>query len=256
MSIKFHFSADTTSRAQQCFKLCVNYYENHSPDESDVIISIGGDGFMLSTLHKFRHLKLPFYGINKGSLGFLMNKWTSAEALLAQVVTGQKETLFPLNMDGVDTHNNSFSTVAINEVSLWRQSAQAAKIRIKIDGIVRLDTMVCDGVLLATPAGSTAYNLSARGPIIPLGVDLLALTPISVFRPRRWHGALLPSDVEVVFEVLESEKRPVNGVADTFEVPNVKMVRITENRSEPIQLLFDKDQNLSERVIREQFEGG
>ncbi len=227
-------------------------YGAASPEKADVVVALGGDGFMLETLHRFLGRGTPVYGMNRGSVGFLMNEYREAD-LPARIAAAQAATLHPLRMRALTNGQAPVEALAINEVSLLRESRQAAKIRILIDGRVRLEELICDGILVSTPAGSTAYNLSAHGPIVPLNANLLPLTPISAFRPRRWRGALLPSDVEVVFEILERDKRPTAAVADYTEVRDVARVEVREARDVSLTLLFDPDHGLSERIIAEQF---
>jgi NAD+ kinase len=222
------------------------------PETADVIVALGGDGFMLETLHRFLGRGTPVYGMHRGSVGFLMNDYRE-DALPERIAAAQEATLHPLRMRAFRNGEAMAEALAINEVSLLRESRQAAKIRILIDGKERLAELICDGILISTPAGSTAYNLSAHGPIVPLGANLLPLTPISAFRPRRWRGALLPSDAEVVFEILERDKRPVAAVADYTEVRDVSRVEVREARDVSLTLLFDPDHGLSERIIVEQF---
>lgn len=220
--------------------------------EAKVVVALGGDGSMLETVHKVLDCKVPIYGMNRGSVGFLMNPY-SEDDLLERLARAQAAELHPLRMHAVTAAGAVEEALAFNEVSLLRQMRQASKIRIIVDGRVRLEELSCDGVLISTPAGSTAYNLSAHGPIVPLSANLLPLTPISAFRPRRWRGALLPSTADVVFEVLEPDKRPTAAVADFTEVRDVVSVAVSEDRSVTITLLFDPDQGLSERIIAEQF---
>jgi NAD+ kinase len=215
-------------------------------------VALGGDGFMLETLHRTLTHEVPVYGMNCGSVGFLMNPFMEDD-LAERLARAQAVVLNPLRMHAVTRAGAVEEGLALNEVSLLRQLRQTAKIRITIDGRVRLPELVCDGVLLSTPAGSTAYNLSAHGPIVPLSANLLPLTPISAFRPRRWRGALLPSSADVIFEVLEGDKRPVSAVADFTEVRDVATVAVSEDRSVRTTILFDPDQGLSERIIAEQF---
>lgn len=222
------------------------------PETAEVIVSLGGDGFMLETLHRFLGRGIPVYGMNRGSVGFLMNDYREEE-LPARIAAAQAATLHPLRMRAESNGQPPVEALAINEVSLLRESRQAAKIRILVDGKERLAELICDGILVSTPAGSTAYNLSAHGPIVPLGANLLPMTPISAFRPRRWRGALLPADAEVVFEILERDKRPVAAVADYTEVRDVSRVEVREARDVSLTLLFDPDHGLSERIIAEQF---
>jgi NAD+ kinase len=227
-------------------------YGNAAPEEAETIVALGGDGFMLETQHRFLGSNRPVYGMNCGSVGFLMNEYRE-DALPERIAAAQPSVLHPLRMHATTMIGGAAEALAINEVSLLREQRQAAKIRISVDGTVRLPELICDGVLVSTPAGSTAYNLSAHGPIVPLTANLLPLTPISAFRPRRWRGALLPGASDVLFEVLEPEKRPVAAVADYTEVRDVLTVRVREDRSVSLTLLFDPDHSLSERIIAEQF---
>jgi len=220
--------------------------------QAAVVVALGGDGFMLETIHKVLAHDVPVYGMNRGSVGFLMNAY-SPDDLPGRLSRAQAAELHPLRMHAVTVTGAVEEALAFNEVSLLRQLRQASKIRITIDGRVRLAELSCDGVLISTPAGSTAYNLSAHGPIVPLSANLLPLTPISSFRPRRWRGALLPSTADVLFEVLEVDKRPTAAVADFTEVRNVVSVAVSEDRSVCVPVLFDPDQGLSERIIAEQF---
>lgn len=220
--------------------------------EAQVIVALGGDGFMLETLHRQIDSHRPIYGMNRGSVGFLMNEY-SEDDLLERINAAESAVIHPLSMVARDVHGTEHRALAINEVSLLRQTRQTAKLRISIDGKVRLGELSCDGALVCTPAGSTAYNLSAHGPIIPLDAKVLALTPISAFRPRRWRGALLQHTAQVSFEILEGDKRPVSAVADNFEVRDVIEVRIAEDREISLQMLFDAERSLEERVLAEQF---
>jgi NAD+ kinase len=246
------FVASPTDLATAALNRLAARYGNCPIDAAEVVVSLGGDGFMLETLHHVLGRNVAVYGMNCGSVGFLMNAF-NGDDLLARLGRTQAATLHPLRMHAVTTTGRVEEALALNEVSLLRQLRQAAKIRITVDGRVRLAELICDGVLVSTPAGSTAYNLSAHGPIVPLSANLLPLTPISAFRPRRWRGALLASSVEVLFEVLEAEKRPVAAVADFTEVREVISVAVTEDRSIAARVLFDPDQGLSERIIAEQF---
>jgi NAD+ kinase len=246
------FVASPTEVANMALSRLTARYGNCPIDGAEVVVSLGGDGFMLETLHHILGRNVAAYGMNCGSVGFLMNAFNEDD-LLARLSRAQAATLHPLRMHAVTTTGRVEEALALNEVSLLRQLRQAAKIRITVDGRVRLAELICDGVLVSTPAGSTAYNLSAHGPIVPLSANLLPLTPISAFRPRRWRGALLASTVEVLFEVLEAEKRPVAAVADFTEVREVISVAVSEDRSISARLLFDPDQGLSERIIAEQF---
>lgn len=221
-------------------------------DRADVVVALGGDGMMLETQHRLLGRNLPVYGMNCGSVGFLMNDFRE-DGLSERLAAAQAAMLHPLRMRAYTGAAEPTEALAINEVSLLRETRQAAKIRIMVDGKVRLTELICDGILVSTPAGSTAYNLSAHGPIVPLGANLLPLTPISAFRPRRWRGALLPGEAEVVFEVLEADKRPVSATADYTEVRDVRRVEVREDRSVSLTMLFDPDHGLSERIIAEQF---
>lgn len=247
------FVAAQQPEAQEALKHLAHRYGNISADAAEVIVALGGDGFMLESLHSAIGSGTPIYGMNRGTVGFLMNEYLT-EGLPERIARAQPVSLRPLKMTATDVNGNTTTALAINEVSLLRESRMAAKIRIFIDGVARLDEMICDGVLVATPAGSTAYNLSAHGPIIPMGADLLALTPISVFRPRRWRGALLPRKAEIAFEILQPELRPVSATADYTEVRDVKRVEIHQDHSHRLELLFDPEHNLEERILKEQFE--
>jgi NAD+ kinase len=229
-------------------------YRTVPPGEADVIVALGGDGSMLQTLHAYLDRHVPIFGMHRGSIGFLMNAYRT-DRLLERIDAADAVRLHPLAVTAVRRDGTVHQALAINEVALLRQSPQMAKIGISVDGVRRLDELMCDGVLLATPAGSTAYNLSAHGPIIPLGAGVLALTPISPYRPRRWRGAILRHNSVVRFDMREPEKRPVSAAADSREVRDVASVEVRETRDVTLTLLFDHDQNLQERVLKEQFEG-
>ena len=248
------FAASATQPAQEARERLTAHYGDSATEGADVIVALGGDGFLLETLHHLLNSgrSVPVYGMNCGSVGFLMNPFAEEE-LPERLGRAQAATLHPLRMHAVTRGGAVEEALAFNEVNLFRQRRQTAKVRITVDGRVRLPELACDGVLVSTPAGSTAYNLSAHGPILPLSANLLPLTPISPFRPRRWRGALLPSSAEVVFEVLEADKRPVAAVADFTEVRDVALVAVSEDRSVATQVLFNPDQELSERIIAEQF---
>jgi len=246
-------SADQPS-ARKALRDLEARYGAGAPEEADVIVALGGDGFMLQTLHRFMGNGAAIYGMNRGTIGFLMNNFDDKD-LLERVERAQHLELHPLRMSARSVDGQQVDAIAINEVSLFRETRQAAKVRIAVDGKVRMRQLTCDGILVSTPAGSTAYNLSAHGPIVPLGAGVLALTPISAFRPRRWRGALLPHDARVSFEVLESRKRPVSAVADDTEVRDVATVDVVEDRSVAAHLLFDPEHNLEERILKEQFLG-
>ncbi len=227
-------------------------YGNVDPEDADVIVAIGGDGFMIETMHRYLALDVPIYGMHGGTVGFLMNTY-GEEGLRERVEAAEMSVLHPLRMLATSADGATVDALAINEVSLLRQTRQAAKVRITIDRTVRVEELICDGVLLATPAGSSAYNFSAHGPIIPIGAPVLALTPISAFRPRRWRGALLDSKAQVRFETIEHWKRPLSAVADHTEVRNVLSVDVREDPTVELRILFDADHNLEERILREQF---
>jgi NAD+ kinase len=249
---KIAFAAADTPAAQEAAVELRRRYGDIDPGEADVIVPLGGDGFMLETLHRYVGTGRPIFGMHRGSVGFLMNSYR-VEELAERIATAQPVKLSALEMNVTDEAGNSSCAIAFNEVSLLRETRQAAKLRVRVDGVVRIEELLADGILLATPVGSTAYNLSAHGPIIPLGADILALTPISAFRPRRWRGALLPRGAKVRIEALETDKRPVSAVADFTEVRDVVTVEIRENREISMTLLFDSDANLEERVLKEQF---
>ncbi|WP_216839501.1 NAD kinase [Caulobacter sp. S45] len=247
------FLASDRPEAQEAKARLAARYGSHSVDEADVVVSLGGDGFMLETLHHCLRTTQSIYGMNRGSVGFLMNDYLE-EGLLERIDAAERAVIHPLMMTASDIAGEVHHGLAINEVSLLRQTRQTAKLRVSIDDKVRMEELVCDGVLISTPAGSTAYNLSAHGPIIPLDARVLALTPISAFRPRRWRGALLSHKAHVCIEVLESDKRPVSAVADNFEVRRVQKVEIVENREIHLTMLFDAGRSLEERVLAEQFQ--
>ena len=246
------FLASATAPAQTQWRRLVAQHGDVPAEEAEVIVALGGDGTMLEALHRTLGRNIPVFGMNCGSVGFLMNPFR-VEDLPGRLARAQAVDLHPLRMTASTAGGETQEALALNEVSLLRQLRQTAKIRITIDGRVRLDELICDGVLVATPAGSTAYNLSAHGPIIPLSANLLPLTPISAFRPRRWRGALLPSSAEVIFDILEADKRPVAAVADFTEVRDVVRVTVCEDRRRAATILFDPEQNLSERIVAEQF---
>ena len=222
------------------------------PKDAELIVVIGGDGTMLHALHQYMDLNIPFYGINSGSVGFLMNNFHE-ENFLENLINAQYTNLYPLEMKAINAKGEEFKALAINEVSIFRQTNQAAKFRISIDGVERLAELTADGALVATPAGSSAYNLSAGGTIVPLGSNVLCLTPICPFRPRRWRGAVLPANVTIEFDVFESKKRPVSAVADFNEFTNIEKVIIKSSKDRVIKLLFDQNHTFEDRVIKEQF---
>jgi NAD+ kinase len=252
MSSKIAFVAASTDVAMAAKARLVSRYGDTSAADALVVVALGGDGVMLECLHKVLGSDQPVYGMNCGSVGFMMNEFNEVD-LPERIAIAQSSVLNPLRMHAITASGVVEEALALNEVSLLRQLRQAAKIRIIIDHRERLAELICDGVLISTPAGSTAYNLSAHGPIIPLTANLLPLTPISAFRPRRWRGALLPSTVEVLFEILEADKRPVAAVADFTEVRNVVSVAVSEDQGVSATVLFDPDRALSERIITEQF---
>lgn len=249
---KIAFLSSPTAEALKAKTTFEALYPHANPQEADIIVALGGDGFMLETMHAYLGKGIPIYGIHCGSVGFLMNAF-SPQNLIERLQRAKPTPLYPLEMTVSEKGGGHIKSLAFNEVSLLRETRQAAKIKINIDGVVRLQELVCDGILVSTPAGSTAYNLSAHGPIIPLGAPLLALTPISAFRPRRWKGALLHETAVVTFTVLESHKRPVSAVADFTEVRDVTSVSIRQIKEKCVTLLFDHEHNLDERILREQF---
>ena len=252
MTQKLHFVASRAEEARGALEALRAEYGDAGPEDAEIIVALGGDGFMLQTLHGFLGKNKPIYGMNLGTIGFLMNEF-EVKGLGERLLAAESTELHPLRMRAA-TQQTSVEALAFNEVSLLRQTRQTARIRIYIDDKVRIDEMICDGVLIATPAGSTAYNFSAHGPILPIDADLLALTPISAFRPRRWRGALLPYRARTRFEILGAEKRPVSAVADNFEVRDVVQVDVGQDRSVSVTMLFDAEHSLSERILAEQFQ--
>ncbi|MFD2251901.1 NAD kinase [Pseudochelatococcus lubricantis] len=246
------FVASDTAEAQAAAGRLKERYGASAPDDADIVIALGGDGLMLQTLHRFMGTGKPIYGMNRGSVGFLMNEFRE-EGLMERLAVAQRSVVHPLLMVAHDIHGQEFRAWGINEVFLSRQTYQAAKIRVWVDGEVRLRELIADGIMVATPAGSTAYNLSANGPILPLNAPLLALTPISAFRPRHWRGALLPDHARLRFDVLEADKRPVNAVADHTEVLSVAFVDIALDREVELVMLHDSGHSLDERILRAQF---
>lgn len=246
------FIAARTEEAQAAQKRLAAKYDGVAPETADAVVALGGDGFMLQTLHAFMNTGKPIYGMNCGSVGFLMNEYQE-EGLRERIAAAVTTAVHPLAMRAVDAFGATHTAYAINEVSLLRQSYQAAKLRISIDGHVRMGELICDGILVATPAGSTAYNLSAHGPILPIYAPLLAITPLSAFRPRTWRGALVPDRVEVRIEVLEAAKRPVNAVADNVEFKSVVEVVVNQDRHAESLIMFDPDHSWDERILAEQF---
>jgi NAD+ kinase len=246
------FIASDAPDAQQAAEDLRARYGEVPQDEADAIVALGGDGLMLRALHEYMSKGKPIYGMNRGSLGFLMNEY-EAEGLMERLDNAKIETIHPLLATVTSDDGATYSARAINEVSLLRQSYQAAKLKITIDNKTRLEELICDGILVATPAGSTAYNLSAHGPILPINAPLLALTPISAFRPRRWRGALLPNHAKVAIAVLEAEKRPVNAVADHIEFKSVTEVVVQEDKTSACLIMFDGEHSWDERILAEQF---
>jgi len=244
-------AADTPEARAACDVLRARYGDV-SPAEADVIVALGGDGFMLETLHDTLDRKTPIFGMNQGSIGFLMNRYQE-DGLMERLQAAQPVVINPLVMKARTRTGTLEEALAFNEVSMLRETRQAAKLRIRVDGRVRLPEMICDGVLICTAAGSTAYNASAHGPILPMGSNVMAVTPISAFRPRRWRGAILPHTARVEIGVLEADKRPVSAVADYTEVRNVETVEVRETRSVSVTMLFDPEHNLEERILAEQF---
>jgi NAD+ kinase len=251
-NLAFTFIAADSADAHEAATRLAALYGQSRVEDADVVVALGGDGFMLQAIQDNMDSGRSIYGMNRGTIGFLMNEYAEVD-LLARIAAATPETIRPLVMEVETADGGRQTSRAINEVSLFRQSAQAAKIRITVDGKVRLDELICDGVMVATPAGSTAYNLSAHGPILPLDAPLLALTPVSPFRPRRWRGALLPNHANVRFDILEADKRPVNAVADHVEVKSVTSVSVRESRRSTVTLLFDESHSWDERILTEQF---
>lgn len=249
---RFAFVSSESVDARAAAERLSETYGSISVDDADVVVALGGDGFLLQTLRDVMGSGKPVYGMNRGTIGFLMNEYSEDE-LHQRIGNALPETIRPLEMVAEDGQGNTVTALAINEVALWRQSFQTAKIRISVDTKVRLEELSCDGVMVATPAGSTAYNLSAHGPILPLDAPLLALTPVSPFRPRRWRGALISNNSTVRFDVLEAEKRPVNAAADHTEVKGVRSVIIRQAADKTATLLFDPTHSWNERILAEQF---
>ncbi len=247
------FVAAETPAAQEARQVLTAAYGEIAPTEAEVVVALGGDGFMLETLHSFGDSPPPIYGMNRGSVGFLMNGF-HVEDLPGRIAAAETVILHPLLMEARTLAGQVRRARAINEVSLLRETRQTAKVRIEIDGIERMEELMCDGVIVATPAGSTAYNLSAHGPILPLRGQSLCITPISAFRPRRWPGAILPDNVSVRLTVLEARKRPVSAVADFTEVRDAADVLVHRDEGTSLRLLFDPDRGLEERILKEQFQ--
>ena len=252
MASRIHFVASQVKSAGETVATMQKRYGQSELEDAEVIVALGGDGFMLRTLHRVIHTDIPVFGMKVGNVGFLMNRFSKDE-LIQRLSAATEVSLNPLCMEVQTESGASTTAIAINEVSLLRQTNQAAHIRILVNDIVKVETLVCDGVLLATAAGSTAYNFSVRGPILPLGTDALALTPISPFRPRRWNGAILPGSARVTFEIVDHYKRSVSATADAHEVRNVVRVDAYEDKGTELKLLFDPAHSLEERILNEQF---
>lgn len=250
--LRIAFAASDRPEAMSARERLIGRYGQVDLADAQVIVALGGDGFMLETLHTVMDRRTPVFGMNRGSVGFLMNDYEE-DGLVERLSDAGRAVIHPLQMDAWTEAGQVHSGLAINEVSLLRQTRQSAKLRISVDDRVRLEELSCDGCMLATAAGSTAYNLSAHGPIIPLESRVLALTPISAFRPRRWRGALLPNHARVCFDVLEPDKRPVSATADSFEVRRVAKVEVRERRDIALTMLFDAGRSFEERVLSEQF---
>jgi len=249
---KVAFLASATDHAKAAKAALEARYGHVNEHDADILVALGGDGMMLETLRKHIEKPVQVFGMNRGTVGFLMNEYNEA-GLVERIRAATLVTLHPLRMRTETIDGAVDEALAINEVSLLRQTAQTAKLRITIDETVRMDELLCDGIIVSTPAGSTAYNLSAHGPIIPLGAGILAMTPLSAFRPRRWRGALLDNKARISFEILETDKRPVSATADATEVRDIRRVTVTEDRDIALSLLYDPDHNLDERVLKEQF---
>jgi NAD+ kinase len=251
--MKIHFYTADTPQAQLGEDSLVKLHGNVPVDKADIVVALGGDGLMLRALHDSIAHNKPVFGMNRGSVGFLLNEYRE-DGLIERLEKAQPVKINPLRMRAkTKTSGEIHDALAINEVSLLRETRQTAKLRINIDGVTRLEELNCDGIIVATPAGSTAYNLSAQGPIIPLNAGIMALTPLSAFRPRRWRGALLPLSSRIVLNVLEADKRPVSAVADFTEIRDVENVEIWRDKEVEVSLLFDPEMNLDERIIKEQF---
>jgi len=250
--LKICFVCFDNIKANKTKNKLVKLYGNSTVEKSDVIVALGGDGFLLKTIHDYKNFNLPIYGMNLGTVGFLMNKY-DGKNLLKNLQESQKVKIKPLSMKAINQDNSNFTSLAFNEVSIIRKTYQATKLLIKINGIVRMKELICDGVLVSTPAGSTAYNLSAHGPIIPLGTSALALTPISPFRPRRWRGALIPESTVISIEAIDSINRPVSVAADHNESQNIKSVIIKVAKNIFQTLLFNSNHSFDERILKEQF---
>ncbi len=251
-SIRLAFVASDRPEAMEARARLAGRYGDRAEEDADIVVALGGDGFMLEVLHRTLAARRPIYGMNRGSVGFLMNDYSERD-LIARIAAAEQAIIHPLRMNAVDASGGEHEALAINDVSLLRETRQTAKLEVEVNGRVVLPELVCDGVLVATPAGSTAYNLSAHGPILPLGSALLALTPISPFRPRRWRGAILPETAVIKFRVLDPVKRPVSAVADQREVRDVSTITVSIDRASTLKLLFDPEHALDDRIAMEQF---
>lgn len=250
--MKIHFYAADTKKAKEAFETMTEKFGQCKEPDCDFVVVLGGDGTMLEALHEYGNSDKPVYGMNFGSVGFLMNPYEVGD-LTDKLKKASAVEIYPLSMKATDLHGNIHEALAFNEVSMIRETRQAASLRISVGDVVRIPELVCDGILVSTPAGSTAYNLSAHGPILPLSSNLLALTPISAFRPRRWRGALIPAGLKITIEAMNVDKRPISATADSSEVRDVVKVEIHQSTSVSRTLLFDPDHHLEERILKEQF---
>lgn len=253
--MKLTFHANHKPRSQKALEELKSLYGAHAPEEADCIVTLGGDGTMLSTLHKYKDLDIPIFGLNLGTLGFLMNLYDDPKKLITRIENANTFEIHPLRMIAIDKDGKEHRQHAFNEVSLLRETHNAAKIKIFVNDKERIEELVCDGIMVATPVGSTAYNLSAGGPIIPLNANVLPVTPISAFRPRRWPGAVVSNSCEIRFEILKAVERPVSVAADSHEFRDIKSVTIRESRTMTKTILYDPDSPLEERIFQEQFAG-
>ena len=251
--MKLAFLASKSAKAQGAYRALTKTYGNHEVSQADVVVPLGGDGFMLHCLHNMIDKRVPVFGLSRGTVGFLMNAYRESD-LIERIDSAKNTVLHPLEMKAHQVNGQIKEALAINEVSLLRQTKQSAHIKVNINGDTKIERLVGDGIMVATPAGSTAYNLSAHGPVIPMGSEILAVTPISPFRPRRWRGAIIPSHAAVSFEVMSHRKRPVSATSDNFEVRNVCRVDIKARKDIHINVLYDPQHNLEDRILNEQFE--
>nr|WP_321456518.1 NAD kinase [uncultured Cohaesibacter sp.] len=249
---KIAFISSGTEESQEAYERLTRLFGSVDPSEAEVIVALGGDGLMLQTLHGYMNSQIPIYGMNCGSIGFLMNEYLE-EGLVERLENAEISEIRPLDMRALTADGTVHQAMAINEISVFRQTAQAAKLEIRIDGKIRMEELICDGALVATPVGSTAYNLSVHGPILPIDSPLLALTPISPFRPRHWRGALLPNVAKVKLIVKEPQKRPLSAVADHKEIRSVQEVEISESQEKSCKIMFDPEHGWAERILTEQF---